>query len=55
MTFNEFCNSRKILYYREPFYQYLMEIGFKGETEDEYDAEWRVYLDGRIRDILQKP
>lgn len=55
MTFNDFCDIRKILYFREAFFQHLMEIGFKGETEAEYDAAWRVYLDKRIKDILQKP
>lgn len=55
MTFNEFCDSRKILYYREPFSHYLMSISFQGTTEKEYDEQWDTYLKMKVDEILGKP
>jgi len=52
MTFEQFCDDRKILYYRQPFFNYLEAIGFKGETLAEFEAEWDTYLSQVVNSLL---
>jgi len=43
------------MYFREPFFHYLMSISFQGTTEKDYAGQWDIYLKIRVDKILSKP